>query len=90
MGLNIDDPIYVLAVTRWGSHVQKMMFFEEVGEAMQAISHYERGRCDSDRVLHELADVQILINQMVLIHGSSHMFSEIYEEKVEKLRGLLE
>ena len=84
--MNDSEPwdIYILALDKWGVHIQTDMFVEEAAEAIQAISHYRRGRCDLDVVCGELADLQVMLEQMKIVFGTDR-FEKIFAEKIVAL-----
>ena len=72
------------ALQRWGTRAQTDMFIEEASEAIQAMCHYRRGRCDMDTVCGELADLSIMIEQMKVVFGTDR-FERIFAEKIVAL-----
>lgn len=85
----ITESIYQRALNKWGVAMQNDMLIEECAEAIEAISHYRRCKCDADEVIGELADVQILLNQMKLVYGEDR-FDRIFAEKLEALEAKLD
>lgn len=70
-----------------GKDVQEGYFYEEVGELLQALNHYKRGRCTKFHIIDELIDVQITLDILKI------MFEMSYEDhtnlmflKTEKLK----
>jgi len=60
------------AINKWGADAQMGVLIEECAELIQAVSKIKRGegaRDDWDNFAEELADVQIMIDQMRLIVG---------------------
>jgi len=90
----IED-IYKEAIELWGKELQLFIFFEEAGELMQAISKLKRMELFEDNVekyyseviWDELADMQIMLNQLKIIYGYS---KEIEERKIKRLKHLIE
>ena len=78
------------ALECWGDEAQKSQFHEEIGEVMTAISHEKRGRCGKAAVLEELADLQIMLNQMAILYGTDEEFQKIFYEKTNRLVGRIE
>lgn len=87
--LVIHDDIYTSAVDTWGVRIQTDIFIEEAAEAIQAISHHRRGRCDLDAVCGELADVWIMLSQMRIVYGKAR-FDKIFAEKLVSLKTKLD
>lgn len=63
------------AIEKYGATAQRRQMIEEMAELTQALCKMERvpesPACDSARnhVLEEIADVQIMLNQMQLLYG---------------------
>jgi NTP pyrophosphatase (non-canonical NTP hydrolase) len=90
MYLNTRIPVYTDALKCWGEDFQKSMFHEEIGEVLTAMSHEKRGRCGKEAVLEELADLQIMLNQMVVLYGTDAEFQRIFDVKIHRLIGRIE
>jgi len=54
---------------------------EEAAEAIQAVQHYRRGRCDMDTVCGEMADLQIMLEQLKIVYGINR-FERVFAEKI--------
>ena len=87
-----EEAMSYAALEEWGEESQVMMFIEEAGECITAISHRMRGRCSDVDVLGEMADLQIMLNQMVVVYDDDDhpVYPDIYDGKLEKLSNLLE
>lgn len=59
--------IYRQAIEAWGVHAQAGMVAEECGELVAAVNQFLRGRVSGASVLREVADVQIMLRQVVEI-----------------------
>ncbi len=63
-----DRIIYINALEAWGKKSQINMMIEECGELITALQHFKRGRKNAVlEVLEELADVEIVLEQMSII-----------------------
>lgn len=85
MHMNTRSQVYTDALECWGTNFQKSMFHEEVGEVLTAMSHEYRGRCSKILVLEELADLQIMLNQMVVLYGTDDEFKQVLDTKLSRL-----
>jgi hypothetical protein len=85
MYMNTRIPTYTDALECWGAEFQKSMFHEEIGEVLT-----KRGRCEKEAVLEELADLQIMLNQMVVLYGTDEEFQHIFDVKIHRLIGRIE
>ena len=62
------DRILKQAIKQWGDQAQIDMMIEECAELIQALNKFRRGKENSLANVHEeLADVQIMLDQMRLI-----------------------
>lgn len=77
--------LYAHVLKKWGIETQMDMVIEECAELIQAIQHIKRGRFDQHANLYEeLADVDIMIEQMKLWFGANR----INVLKADKLKRL--
>ena len=91
-----EGAILEKAVEVFGGGVQEDKLIEEMSELTKAIlklRHAALGKKSEDvlerledNVCEEMADVQIMLNQMVLIHGD---FNELEIAKLERLEARL-
>lgn len=58
------NQLYINATKVWGIDNRRWGLIEECGEVMQAFSHEKRGRCDKNKVIDELIDLQIVLNMV--------------------------
>jgi NTP pyrophosphatase (non-canonical NTP hydrolase) len=79
--------IYQTALDKWGEDSQLEMLVEECAELIQAIQHLKRGRGGFAGVLHEAADVQVVLNQIRLLEPIH--FDRIHQEKISNLANKL-
>ena len=59
--------LYHQALAHWGTEAQLSMLIEEMSELTTTICHLLRNRIasDSDAIIDELADVQIMLRQVI-------------------------
>ena len=79
---NDDIEIYKSAITKYGEYAQIDMVIEEMAELTQALSKYKRGKLHN--VEEEIADVEIMLEQMRLIFDSKKV-DEIKRSKIVRL-----
>ena len=61
-------------------------FIEEIGEILQAINHYKRGRISYNDLVSEIVDVQITLDTLKIGYKiDQYLFDNIMEEKIQKL-----
>lgn len=67
----------------YGLDNQLLQAMEECGELIQAISKYKRYK-DKLRLIEEIADVQIMINQLVYLLGCEDRVNEMMIIKLKR------
>ena len=77
------------ALKKWGVDPQINQFIEEAAEAIEAVSHHRRGKCDFDDVCGELADLLIMLTQMRIMYGADR-FDRVLDEKLDSLEAKLD
>lgn len=84
--------ILASAIDKYGVQAQVMMAIEEMAELTKALCKLPRSTGGDDtkarigHVREELADVQIMIDQMKLIYGDTE---EIEQEKLDRLEKMI-
>ena len=78
------NELFELTVTSFGHEAQKAMAMEECSELINALCKEKRGRVTDKDIITEIADVQIMCNQLALIYGKD----EVRDEKARKERRL--
>lgn len=74
------------ALNKYGIENQKWMLIEKCGELLNAVAKMRRGRSSNEEVITELADVQIMVEQMAFVFG----WEKFQAEKERKLARLNE
>lgn len=80
---NID--LYREAIRQWGADAQTLMVFEEMAELQKELCKCARGKQNKDEIAEEIADVQIMLEQMMVLHECE---TEVAQYKFEKLKRL--
>ena len=75
--------ILTAAIKVFGEKPQEEVAIEEMAELIQAISHKHRGR--KNNIAEEIADVEIMIEQLKVINGCTDDVQKIRNEKVIRL-----
>ena len=57
------------ALDRWGAEAQTGMVFEEMAELQKELCKWLRGLGDREHIAEEIADVEIMLDQMKLLHN---------------------
>ena len=74
----------VLAVAYYGKEHQKQKAIEEMGELITALSREQDGRATENDVITEIADVRLMIIQLMVIYGVDKCVEE-YDRKQRRL-----
>ena len=82
------DQIYRKALLAWGRGSQMDMLVEECAELIQALQKFNHRHGESINVIEELADVEIMCEQMRLIF-SPEKIDTVKELKLARLEGKL-
>lgn len=77
------ENILALAIEAWGEDAQCLMAIEECAELTKALCKLSRGG-SADDVIEEIADVQIMIDQLVIMFGEESV-RKAEKEKLERL-----
>lgn len=72
------------ALNVFGQDSQKMMCIEECAELVNALTKERRGRATDDDIITEIADCQIMLEQMAQLYGRE----KVKKERYRKLRRL--
>ena len=87
--LIIDEPeyhkIYETAIVKWGEHAQKMMAVGECGEFLSEIGREVQGRSSPEKMIDEIADVMIMMNQMAMLYGENEVKERI-KVKIDRVK----
>lgn len=78
-----------MALKHFGLEHQMLKMVEECNELANALMHYIDNRVTADEVITELADVVVMLNQMVIVFGIPQTEAEI-ERKYARLKGRIE
>ena len=73
------------ALKQWGPDSQTLMVFEEMSELQKELCKAARGKQNKDAIAEEIADVYIMLTQMILLHKCAE---EVEEQKARKLERL--
>ena len=86
----MDKEILLKAIEKYGIENQMLQCIEEMAELTQAINKYRRAKwCDSatdayNLVIEEIADVQIMIEQMRMMFDGEDV-DKVIKAKVKRL-----
>lgn len=78
------------AVDHWGVPAQMLVLAEECSELSAAATRVLTGKGTEDDLLEEMADVTLMLSQMVHSLEAGSRFDQVVEKKLKKLRKRLE
>ena len=78
------------AVFTFGGDAQTFKLCGEIGELMDALCKLKEGKLDKYAVASEIADVQILLEQMIFLHGIRGEVNRQRKFKIKYLEGKIE
>lgn len=73
------------ALRAWGAEMQSVVAAEELSELQKELCKSVRGEDDADAIAEEIADVQIMLEQMMLLHDCRDDVDEWRRRKLERL-----
>ena len=85
MNIWTEDRIMHLAVETYGPEAQTLMVFEEMSELQKELCKHARGADNQENIAEEIADVEIMLDQMKILHGCA---AEVKRHRSEKLQRL--
>lgn len=78
------------ALDTYGADTQTLMLFEEMAELQKELCKHARGRDNREAIAEEIADVQIMLAQMTMLHDCAVLVDEYISIKLDRLRKRLE
>lgn len=85
-----NKQLYIRALETWGAYTQTMMVFEESAELQKELCKDMRGANNREHIAEEIADVLIVLDQMMLLHDCEAETSAYKAAKLERLRARLD
>lgn len=74
------------AICTYGKEAQTLMFFEEVAELEKELCKNARGKQNRDEILEEVADVEIMLEQIKIMHALNvGAIERVKAQKVQRL-----
>ena len=74
----------LLAVNHYGPEHQKRKAIEEMGELITELEREQDGRTTPEKVITEIADVHLMVRQLMIIYGLDACMKE-YDRKQRRL-----
>lgn len=77
------------AVSFYGSEIQRVVAIEELSELQKELCKSLRGQTDRQHIAEEIADVQIMLEQMMILYELHYDVAAWRWKKVDRLRNRL-
>lgn len=81
-----DQDIYRAAIKKWGADAQTLMVFEEMAELQKELCKNARGKDNRGSIAEEIADVLIMLEQMIVLHDCRTMVRISKAAKIQRLK----
>lgn len=82
--------IYEQALAHYGGEMQTIVCVEEMSELTKELCKYLRGRDNAAAIAEEIADVEIVLAQMKLLHNCAGQVRAYRTRKLERLAQRME
>lgn len=73
------------AIKKYGIVFQMHIAIEEMSELTKELIKYLRDNDNVDKIAEEIADVEIMIDQLKILFGCWEKSEKIYDEKIKRL-----
>ena len=84
-----ERELFERALYHFGPAIQSKKLLEEMAELQVEILHYGLGRSNLDKIAEEIADVGIMLDQMILLFQCGGAVQQVRAEKVDRLRHMI-
>lgn len=81
-----DKNIYRLALYKYGAQMQETVCIEELSELQKALCKHIRGNESMTDISEEIADVQIMLEQMIILFDLESSVKRWRDIKLARLR----
>lgn len=85
-----DNAICQAALETFGKELQVTMAIEEMSELAKELCKRCRGRDNVEAIAEEIADVEIMLQQMVMLFDCAGQVETFRRHKLERLAGRIE
>ena len=80
-----DNAVFRLALAIYGPRLQTLVAIEEMSELQKELVKHERRADNVPHIAEEIADVQIMLEQMMLLHDCADAVQNLHRYKVARL-----
>ena len=85
-----EQDIFRSAIDTYGAVMQITVTFEEMSELQKELCKYLRGSGSQENIAEEIADVEIMIEQMKMLFNCEASVLQVREKKVKRLKERME
>ena len=85
-----ESKVLQRALDTYGSLPQIVMVFEEMSELQKELCKYLRGKYSPANIAEEIADVEIMLEQMKMLFCCADDVHDVRRRKVERLKERLD
>ena len=85
-----EQDIFRSAIDTYGSVMQITVVFEEMSELQKELCKYLRGSGSQENIAEEIADVEIMMEQMKMLFNWETSVLQVREKKVKRLKERME
>lgn len=90
MTMNESRELFRRALDIYGAEAQTLMVMEEMSELQKELCKHARGKDNRMEIAEEIADVQIMLEQMTILHDCAYEVGRFREAKLIRLAERLE
>ena len=80
-----NTELYRLALATYGAEAQTLMVMEEMSELQKELCKHARGKDNQLSIAEEIADVLIMLDQMMILHDCESIVAQYKQDKLERL-----
>ena len=84
-----EKKVFRDALLAFGMRSRIELLFEEMSELQKEFCKFLRGKSNFDQISEEMADVEIMLDQLRLFLGNDEEIQDWRKRKVERLKGLI-
>lgn len=81
-----ESAVLQRALDTYGSVLQIVVMMEEMSELQKELCKYLRGKCSQANIAEEIADVEIMLEQMKMLFCCADDVRDVRRRKVERLK----
>jgi NTP pyrophosphatase (non-canonical NTP hydrolase) len=82
--------IYQKAINKFGTTMQTDVAIEEMSELIKELIKFKRGKENYKEIAEEIADVEIMMEQLRFIYNVYYETEDIKEQKLKRLKYRIE